>query len=251
MPTLIEMRLKATWTVRPDTRQLHGLACALFEADGGAPHTGQLKPFAVWPLKPLPGGGPAEWVWRASWLPDGPVPDAVAAADVVRAGHVTCVVAESTQRRVTHARLADGPGLSCVTVRFESPTYFSQNGADVVLPDPRLIAGSWRRRWDASLPSEDPLAVTDEEWAQTHPALILAEYDLCTERQDTGHGRDRRGFTGQAALRLARDASPRARKIFGALARFAEFSGTGAQTTHGFGATSVSMPSGRGGPRRS
>jgi hypothetical protein len=31
MPTLIEMRLKATWTVRPDTRKLHGLACALFE----------------------------------------------------------------------------------------------------------------------------------------------------------------------------------------------------------------------------
>lgn len=238
MPTLIEMRLKATWTVRPDTRFLHGLACALFEVEG-VPHTGQHKPFAVWPLRPLPGGGPGEWAWRASWLPDGPVPATVAAADVVRAGHVTCVVTESTQRRVTHARLADGPGLSDATVRFESPTYFSQNGTDVVLPDPRLIAGSWRRRWNASLPPEDPLAITDEEWAQTHPALILAEYDLCTERWDTGHGRDRRGFTGQAALRLARDAPPRVGKVFGTLARFAEFSGTGAQTTCGFGATSV------------
>jgi hypothetical protein len=51
MPTLIEMRLKATWTVHPDTRQLHGLACALFEGDSTG-HLGQDKPFTVQPLLP-------------------------------------------------------------------------------------------------------------------------------------------------------------------------------------------------------
>jgi hypothetical protein len=51
MPTLIELRLKATWPVRPDVRQMHGLACALFEGEG-AEHFGQEKPFAVWPLRP-------------------------------------------------------------------------------------------------------------------------------------------------------------------------------------------------------
>jgi hypothetical protein len=71
MPTLIEIRLKATWTVRPDTRQLHGLACALFEADG-AEHAGQDKPFAVWPLSPVSDSGLGEWVLRAAWLPDDP-----------------------------------------------------------------------------------------------------------------------------------------------------------------------------------
>lgn len=62
MPMLIEMRLKASWQVRPSTRQLHGLACALFEGDG-AGHAGQDKPFAVWPLWPL---RPASGGWRMS-----------------------------------------------------------------------------------------------------------------------------------------------------------------------------------------
>lgn len=51
MPVMTELRLKASWPAQPSTRQLHGLACALFEGDGAA-HLGQEKPFAVWPLSP-------------------------------------------------------------------------------------------------------------------------------------------------------------------------------------------------------
>jgi hypothetical protein len=49
VPTLIEMRLKATWTVRLGTRTLHALACALFEGEaiGASEHTGQDKPWTV------------------------------------------------------------------------------------------------------------------------------------------------------------------------------------------------------------
>ncbi|HET9975609.1 MAG TPA: CRISPR system precrRNA processing endoribonuclease RAMP protein Cas6 [Streptosporangiaceae bacterium] len=240
MPTLIEMRLKATWQLREDTRQLHGLACALFEGEG-AGHSGQ---FSVWPLRPAAGGSADEWAWRVAWLPDGPVPSAAAAADALRVGHVSCAVTESMQRRVTHAQLAGGPAVSEVAVSFGSPTYFSRNGTGTVLPDPRLIAGSWRRRWNSSLPEEDPLVIGDEAWQDTHRALELAAFDLCTERRDTGHGRERAGFTGTATLRLDRTAPRSARAILGTLARFAEYCGTGAQTTHGFGATRMAPAGG-------
>jgi CRISPR-associated endoribonuclease Cas6 len=238
MPTLLELRLKASWQVRSDARQLHGLACALFENDG-PDHLGQHKPFAVWPLRPAAGGSPDEWTWRAAWLPGTLPPPSAQAPDCLRVGHVSCVVTESTQRRVTHAALAGGPPLSAVTVAFGSPTYFSQNGAVVTLPDPRLIVGSWRRRWDASLGEDASLAIDDDAWRETLRFLQLGSYDLRTERQDNGHGSEREGFTGTATVRLAKDAPALARKILGTLARFAEFGGTGAQTTHGFGATTT------------
>jgi len=241
MPTLIEMRLKATLTVRPDTRQLHGLACALFEEED-AEHWRQDKPFAVCPVRL--GGSKDEWEWRAAWLPDDGLPARVATAGVLRIGHVICHVTESAQRRVTHATLAAGSPLTAATITFRTPTYFSQNGADTVIPDPRLIAGSWRRRWNASLSDAGSLAISDHEWTATHRLLKLAAFDLRTEHGDTGHGRERPGFTGTATLRLARNAPVAAGRIFGTLARFAEYCGTGAQTTHGFGVTAVSNADG-------
>ena len=236
MPTLIEMHLKATWTVRPDTGYLHGLACALFEGDG-ADHEGQRKPWTTWPLRP--GASPEEWEWRAAWLPDTIPPASALAVDVLRVGHVSCVVTESRQRRVSHAALVGGPPLTQALVTFASPVYFSQNGTDTAAPDPRLIVGSWRRRWNTSLPDGDPLAISDTEGTQLTRLLTLGAFDLRTERRDNGHGRDRLGFTGTAALHLARTAPTASRKVFGALARFASYCGTGAQTTHGFGATTV------------
>jgi CRISPR-associated endoribonuclease Cas6 len=243
MPIVIEMRLKASWTVRPDTRQLHGLACALFE-DEESEHLGHEKPFAVWPLSPAPSGDAYDWEWRTAWLP-GQLPPATALApDQLRLGHVTCTVTEARHRRVTHRQLAAGPSLTSAEVWFRSPTYFSQNGTDLVLPDPRLIAGSWRRRWNASLPDGDSLAIEDDAWRQAHRAILLAEFDLRTEPQDSGRGRQRAGFTGSATLRVGKDASAAVRSVFGTLVRFAEFCGTGAQTTHGFGATAVSTTPG-------
>lgn len=238
MPTMIMMRLKATWTVRPNTRQLHGLACALFEGDAAA-HERQQKPWAVWPLHQA--GAPEEWEWRTAWLPDTTPPSCVITVDALRVGHVSCSVRESSQCRVSHATLANAPPSEAAKITFGSPTYFSQNGADTVTPDPRLIVGSWRRQWNASLPAADPLTISDEEWTATHRSLRLASFDLRTECRDNGHGRDREGFTGTATIRLARNAPPASRKIFGTLARFADYSGTGAQTTHGFGATTVSV----------
>jgi CRISPR/Cas system endoribonuclease Cas6 (RAMP superfamily) len=44
-----------------------------------------------------------------------------------------------------------------------------------------------------------------------------------------------------ATLRLETGAPPPVRHAFGALACFAEYCGTGAQVTHGFGATKVTL----------
>ena len=239
MPTLIEMRLKATWTVRPDTRSLHGLACALFEgkAEPGTPaHTAPDKPWTVAPL--APGGTGSQWLWRAAWLPDAAVPTSVLTADVIRVGHVSCVVLESTQRRVSRAALAAGQPMTKVTVEFGSPTFFSRGGADLLLPDPRLMADSWQRKWNASLPAGDDLLIDDDAWGEARRLLSLASFDLRTAGRDAGHGRPRAsGFTGTATLRLDRGAPPAARGMLGTLSRFAEYCGTGAQTTHGFGVT--------------
>lgn len=191
--------------------------------------------------KVVPGGNVPETPGfpRAAWLPDTPAPPAASMPGELRVGHVRCLVTESIQRRVAHASLAAGPALSTVTVRFTSPVSFSQNSIDVLVPDPRLIAGSWRRRWNSSLPEGDHLAITDDAWQATHRPLGLAAFDLRTETRDSGHGRDRSGFTGTAMLRLARTTPPTARQVLSTLARFAEYCGTGAQTTHGFGATTL------------
>ena len=105
-----------------------------------------------------------------------------------------------------------------------------------------MIVGSWRRHWNSSLPDVYPLAIGDDEWAAAHRLLALTKLNLRTEQRDTGHGRDQEGFTGTATVYLARNAPASARKILGALARFAEYCGTGAQVTHGFGATTLTSP---------
>jgi CRISPR-associated endoribonuclease Cas6 len=242
VPTLIEMRLKASWAVRPDdTKSLHGLACALFEGDAApeAAHVGQDKPWSVSPLRSAPGNSPDEWLLRAAWLPDSAVPPQVLAADTLRVGHASCAVTEATRRRVTHAALTSLPAASQVTVEFTSPCYFSRNGTGTTLPDPRLIVGSWRRRWNSSVPDGDPVAIAEDAWQEAHRLISLAEFDLRTQSRDSGHGQPRSGFVGTATLRTARGAPRATRAMIATLAAFAEFCGTGAQVTHGFGATSV------------
>ncbi len=238
MPFVIELQLRASWPVQPDTRQLHGLACALFEG-AGADHLGRDKPFTVRPLRKAPGGGDRDWELRAAWLPGALPPPAALSAEHLRYGHVTCAVAEARQRHVSYAQLAAGPAVRAVRVSFTSPTYFSQNGTRVVLPDPRLIAGSWRRRWNKYLPAGDPLAIGDDAWRDTHQALSLTDFELATQRRESGYSRGQPGMTGWLDLKIAGKASPAVLGALGTLARFAEFCGTGAQTTHGFGATSI------------
>ena len=83
--------------------------------------------------------------------------------------------------------------------------------------------------------------MNEVEWRAISQSVRLSEFDLCIQRRDTGYGRDQQGFTGTATLRVDRNAPSEARAQFTALAGFADYSGTGAQTTHGFGATSATI----------
>jgi hypothetical protein len=239
MPALIEFRLQVTRPMQATTRQLHGLACAIFEGNQSADHTGQDKPFSVWPLQILDDEPAANWLLRTAWLRPGMPQAALSATGQLRIGHVACTVTDVACELATHADLATGPAVSSAEVEFHSPTYFSQNSTDTVVPDPRLILGSWWRRWTASLPDQSELAISEETWRETHRATRLTSFDMRTENMDSGRGHDRSGFTGTATLELTKEASSEMKKAFSTLTRFATFSGTGAQTTHGFGATSV------------
>lgn len=237
MPVIVELRLRASRVTRapylPTTVQLHGLACALFEGALSGGHESQHKPFSIWPLTPVDDG----WLLRAAWLTAGFPQQVLAACGRLRVGPVFCTVTDLAMHPKSFAALAEGPAAAGVRLEFRSPVYFSQNGSRVVTPDPRLIAGSWRRRWNAH--ADESLGIPDEDFHTVIRSLRLTEFDLRTQSHDTGYGRDQAGFTGTATLRLDQAVSPEARAQFTALARFAEYCGTGAQTTHGFGATAV------------
>jgi hypothetical protein len=236
MPAVIELSLKAERPVRADTRQLHGLACALFEGEAAA-HLGQEKPFTVWPLFHGSQDSDLEWTLRAAWLPDGPPPASVVACHMLRLGSVACAVTESVRRSVTHAQLVATPPVLAARLLFRSPVYFSQNGSVSLSPDPRLILGSCRRRWNASVAGTEVMVVSEEVFREVHRATRLTAFELRTESMDSGRGHQRAGFTGAASLQLDATAPAEARSVFSTLVRFAGFCGTGAQTTHGFGAT--------------
>ena len=94
LAAVIELHLQPTRPVppgfTPHTRQLHGLACTLFES-GGTGHENQEKPWTIWPLRrdgsPSWNGRVADgvrgridgasgepgvgWLFRGAWLRDG------------------------------------------------------------------------------------------------------------------------------------------------------------------------------------
>jgi hypothetical protein len=239
VPVIVELRLRADRVTRspyaPTTVQVHGLACALFEGEDFSGHEGQDKPFSIWPLTPVAEG----WQLRAAWLAPGFSQQVLVSCGQLRIGPIFATVTDLALRPESFADLADGPACEGVRLTFRSPTYFSSNGTSVVDPDPRRIIGSWQRHWNAH--ADPGLLIPDEGLLVIARSLRLTEYDLRTQPRDTGHGRTRHGFTGTATLRLAKSAPPETRAQFTALARFAEFSGTGAQTTHAFGATTTAL----------
>lgn len=239
MPVIVELRLRANRVTRtpylPTTVQLHGLACTLFEGARYSGHEAQEKPFSIWPLTPVADG----WLLRAAWLATGFSQQVLSACGQLRVGPILCTVTDLALHPESFAALASGPPSNGVRLEFRSPVYFSHSGSRVVTPDPRLIAGSWRRRWNSHAGGN--LAIPDDDWHALSRDLHLTEFDLRTHSHDSGYGRSRQGFTGTAVLRLAKTASPEAAAQFTALARFAEYSGTGAQTTHAFGATTATL----------
>ena len=239
MPVIVELRLRAERVTRtpyiPTTVQLHGVACALFEGAFSEDHESQVKPFSIWPLTPVADG----WLLRAAWLSAGFPQQVLASCGELRVGPVFCTVTDLALHPESFTDIASGPASDGVRLEFRSPTYFSQNGARVITPDPRLIVGSWRRHWNTH--ADESLRIPDEDWRTLTQSVRLSEFDLSTQRRDTGYGRTRQGFTGTATLHLDKTAPAETRAQFTALTRYAPFTGTGAQSTHGFGATTGTL----------
>jgi CRISPR-associated endoribonuclease Cas6 len=252
MPVIVELRLRAQGPrgsrrpsgaagpggPEPTTRQLHGLACALFEGTRTADdqHVASEKPFTIWPLRQAPGG----WLLRGAWLPPGFPQTVMAAAGEVRLGSVSYTVTDLALRTAAHDEMAAAEPADGARLTFLSPAYFSQNGTAVTDPDPRLIAGSWRRRWNASLSPSHDLLIDAALWRDMHLALHVTGSGITLQPRDTGY-RQQPGMTGTLTLRLESGASLTVRQAFAALASFAEYCGTGALVTHGFGATKTTL----------
>jgi len=240
MPIAATLRLMPSRPWRPDTHQLHGLACGLFEPSG-QPHHQQDKQFTVWPVQPDPADPHVGLILRYAWLRDEPLPFALTAGARLRLGSTWCTVTDADEHKASYAELATSTPISSATLAFWSPTYFSQNGADVFTPEPRLIVGSWRRRWNHAHPAGSALLVDDDLWQRLHRALYLSAFTVQTDEMDSGHGHPQTGFVGQVTLQL-RTGSPRElQSVLATLVRFASFASTGAQTTHGFGATTSDL----------
>lgn len=214
--------------------RLHGAACALLE-DDSMPHTAQHKRFSVGPLF---AGGMGRARWRLGWLAatePRPIPATVAL------GPARCEVQLARPASVTFAELLATPPVRQVELRFVSPTFFARKGRDLPLPDPVLVMRSLASRWDAHAPLE--LALPADVLTGLLNSVHLNEMTGETRRAQVSGAMWQTGFVGVARLALTKAGDHVTAQVFTALARFAEFAGVGAQTTHGFGAVRLVGPS--------
>src|SRR5260370_38125650 len=106
---VIELRLRAGRPFEPTTRQLHGLACALFEGRQAEGHGGGEKPFTIWPLHPDPKAPRTGWLLRAPWLRLGLPQSVLAACAQLPLRPLAYTVTEGAHLPSPHARRAPVP----------------------------------------------------------------------------------------------------------------------------------------------
>lgn len=229
MPTAIDFDLGTGFHAgSPD--QWHGLACSLLAThnDGSGP-----SKMAVWPTRVDPVDG-ASVVFRVNWLPDdAPAPIQVERGSQVRLGNARFTLRSIRSTRAPFARLAAQQPVREARLVFETPTYFSRNGRDYVLPDPDLVFGSVLRRWNAFTPQ--PLRIERELSDELLSSLVVKSVtQLTTVDVEAAHGSVRSGFVGDVTF-ATRSRSADIQSRFAALAAAADYLGVGAQTTRGFG----------------
>lgn len=128
-----------------------------------------------------------------------------------------------------------------VRVSFESPTFFSHGrrfGRQRygLLPIPEQVTRSWLRAWQsAGGPGPTPEPVDFLTFGER--VALRGVHDLST-KVVRGEKTALTGFTGQVSFAWVGEEAWGGRFLV-ALARFAEYCGTGAKTGHGFGRTSV------------
>ena len=214
--------------------RMHGAACALF----GHPEPGGRPRFSVWPL--VDRGDRASW--RVGWLAAEPCPRDVAA---VTFGDDTHRVLDVAVREWTYPELAAARPARHADLDVHSPMFFSRNGRDLPLPDPVLIIQSLVGRWDHHAPPA--FTVPDDVRRALLATVYLVGMDGGTVTGAVGTRTAQTGFVGSVSLALTRAADDPTASAFATLLRYAEIAGLGAQTGHGFGATTVRLGTDRSG----
>src|SRR5207244_3156939 len=105
-------------------------------------------------------------------------------------------VMQVAEERATYDELSGlGPLWEC-DFEFLSPTYFSRNGRDYLLPDPELIVHRLVDRWNDHVP-DGPLAVDDGMARGLASRIILKSHQLRTVRTQGHGGHCGSGFVGK------------------------------------------------------
>ncbi|MDN5758493.1 MAG: CRISPR system precrRNA processing endoribonuclease RAMP protein Cas6, partial [Tomitella sp.] len=99
------------------------------------------------------------------------------------------------------------------------------------------IVRSAMDRWDHHAP--DAFTIPTDARADLLATVFLADMDGRTVRGAVGARTDQTGYLGTVVLALTRRATDPTAALFGAMLRFADIAGVGAQTTHGFGAVTL------------
>jgi CRISPR-associated endoribonuclease Cas6 len=232
VPAVITLTLRLPREVEVYPARLHAAACALLEP-AWVGHHDQHKPFSAWPLA----GASSAARWRLGWLPDDPP---AIETDRVAFGPHTCQILGCRVEQVRFAELTATPPAWRADLEFVSPLYFSRNGRDHPLPDPVQILRSAIDRWNAHAP--DPLRIDDPTCRVLLGAVRLDAMAGETATTQVTATQRQVGFLGHARLSLPRHTPPPGPAVFAALLRYADIAGLGAQTTHGYGATTLHHP---------
>jgi CRISPR-associated endoribonuclease Cas6 len=126
-----------------------------------------------------------------------------------------------------------------ITLAFTSPTAFSFGrkawGQKIVpLPEPELVFGSLRKRWNTFAPP--PMALERELSEYAAESVVVKQYQIETKMQHYGRS-PQVGFLGRVTyVAMGRgEKAERFRRQINLLADFAFYSGVGYKTTQGMG----------------
>lgn len=220
-------------------RQLHAVVSKLLDSD----HWANDKPYAISPLYEGPDGVPTfeigglvdevgEKLYSgvANWARSG-----------LRLGADRCHCISPTPQIVASkdwGDLADvASAASDLVVEFETATMFRQGNISHPVPLASSVVASWNKRWRRFAPEELAKAV---DLDVSKLKVAIAHLDGKTIEVEEG-GRVSTGFVGGVVYRNYESGSfgtSVSRRLL-ALARIAEFVGTGSMTTQGFGVTSL------------
>lgn len=115
-------------------------------------------------------------------------------------------------------------------LRFVAPTTFRRKGLNVPLPDPMLVYGSLWQRWQAF----SDVAVDEAVYDEMAAAVALRAASIHTRVWKFPKFM-MTGFVGITEFELAREVTPEAAALFGALTKLAFLTGVGYRTTMGMG----------------